>query len=570
MGLFDFMAKGKSKGTSSGSSDTQNSSQENENNGLPNNELAQTVQGSQVHPVGNLQYPSPELTPVDDLLKEIELPETTVDKLDIEAPLETTQANNISDLPQPVDTITPAQPTEEIASNNQVIDNSLTDLPSDDEIDKLLAQYSDANVTRESEQTTNLSPSSSDAIINSNETAQETTGPIISQFASTEADSTNAVNIETPEIPVPEVIPETGEVVQEHVPIDNTVIQNTNDAVTFTSPDGVVETINPTDLSAIAQFTNTTPIDNIDASFVSSTVENMPTNVDTAEMSDSIPHIGDEVSSVGVTNTEVSDKQDILMESTPENLNSNETTQTDYEGVENSVIPPMLPSVEQETRPKTNQDLFVLKNIRSIALVGLNDTDGVFDDVGSDLVNFSNALPLSTELIIDSSKMAGGELLRGVEKHVSITGVFLKPFFTNYSDIAEQVPARLNFRSILFSNYFEKISHIVHNAELIVVPLTSGLVNLANVSNLLAIQYIYGKQAKPVVLLGKEWRDFIDSLNLNEEESSSIRFADNVSELLELVKKLDVELFETVAVDSVQESVVDMREQGDETHFLRN
>jgi hypothetical protein len=504
------------------------------------------------------------------------------------------------------------KPIESKINNDSInMDIDASRLPSDEEIDRLLAQYSDTSLAESSSQTISASSIShpvQDSNLSANDLKmtdqsvvnQSNNGDfnVVSDVSPTQSSTTNSItsptntnlsvngildfssplsqsnpdintnlnfnpsksneitqpqdasSIPTGEIPMPNPITEVGEQLVEHPHIDNNIITQSPDAVTIRSSDGIVEVKNPADVSP--DFFNH-PAASTELSFKTADTS-VPQNFDQLQSEQTI--------------SDVKIKQDSYTNpglDTDKNLNNIDSDSLSTSASESPDIPVINNTNEIAnvvSAPKS------LKNIRSIALVGLNDSDNIFEDIAPEILKFIEKLPVQTEIILDSNKMVGEMLVKNVNPKTSITGVYLKPFFSNYSDVSEQYVSRLNYRVVLFSNYFEKLTHIIENSDLIVIPLTSGLVNLANVANFLALQYIYANQSKPVILFGIEWREFINSLNLNNEENASIRYADTAEDLIQSIVELDKSSYETVP--TLTENQIDLRKKGDEVSFILN
>ncbi|RMD76671.1 hypothetical protein D6810_03285 [Candidatus Dojkabacteria bacterium] len=369
------------------------------------------------------------------------------------------------------------------------------------------------------------------------------------------------------EIPLPQYVPEAGELEFQHFKVDNRAIQDSPQNVTVINPDGVVETMYREDDGVVETMNRRNDYSNdysTDFDDFRSNFQSQPNSEQSS--TEKMISSDEDYGSDGQTNlsfqsgsNEVSKGQGSL---TTEFVD--DPSRSEKEGQDESSDKLADNFIEQIDQKGQSINL---RSIRSISLVGLNDTEGVYEDLLSKLLNFIHSLPKNVEIIIDSNKMAGGDLLKKVDPKFSITGVYLKPFYSNYSDEAGSSVFRINYRYILYSNYFEKLTYIIDNSDVVVIPVTTGLVNLANVSVLLALQYIYRQQFKSVILWGLGWREFIEFMNLSAEESESIIYAETVDELLERLVEIDTSLYHQQK--QIQTVELDLRERGDEKVFLR-
>lgn len=273
-------------------------------------------------------------------------------------------------------------------------------------------------------------------------------------------------------------------------------------------------------------------------------------------------------------------EKDQVKEMPEVNLTQNEITESESDSVldnnmseqtpapSSAAVPVTTESMEEESKA---EPLNVFKNI---AIVGLNvqNSDQSVSEKLMELVRL-----LSTEktsFILDSGKGYGENLLNKLleRKDTKITGAYLKPFYSDYSDEPKAKINTESYSTAIFSNLDLKLKYLIKSADIFVMPYTSGLSNISLLFALVANSYLYYGQHKPLILLGKEWKTTVESLkstlNLSDVESEQFVVCDEPSDVLALIRKLDKEYSEKSSV-SVNK-VIDMRNESDESEYFVN
>lgn len=178
---------------------------------------------------------------------------------------------------------------------------------------------------------------------------------------------------------------------------------------------------------------------------------------------------------------------------------------------------------------------------------------------------------MNAKFYVDSNKGYGMDVITGASKFNSkVTGVYLKPFYSNYSDEAE-IDTQLNdYTSVIFSNIIERVKFLLREANVFIIPETSGLNNISLALLFSSLQFFYLGQHKPVIFLGLAWKNKMNDLkkafSLSEDEMSSMFFASTPEEAKTQIRKLDEESSSKPPLK--MKKVVDLRDGDDEREYL--
>jgi hypothetical protein len=223
----------------------------------------------------------------------------------------------------------------------------------------------------------------------------------------------------------------------------------------------------------------------------------------------------------------------------------------------------------ESTEPQT--ETLQLKYFRDVALVGLNSdsTDTAYINLVKSLVN---ALKTSAaRLIIDSSQGHGKAVLESLKDtgNLEVNGAYLRPYFSAYSDEPNgEVVDVKNYTETLFSNFVERLRYLYTSSELFIVLDSKGLVNLADISFLLAMQKMYYGKHKPVILFGSGWKNKMETLNnmLNDDEKDKVYVVKDVNELASVLKEIEEGYTKSNYYSTKR--VTDLRDIEDEKQFM--
>jgi hypothetical protein len=231
-------------------------------------------------------------------------------------------------------------------------------------------------------------------------------------------------------------------------------------------------------------------------------------------------------------------------------------------------------AVETKPEEKPTMETFhdtKLKVLDKVAFIGLNMT-GQNPSLSKKTKALSMALSqMGVEFFIDSNKGYGMDVISGASTNNSkVTGVYLKPFYSNYSDEAEIETQLNNYSSIIFSNILDRFKHLLKEAKIFIIPETTGLNNISTAMLFASLQFFYFGQHKPVIFFGLAWKNKFDELkkvfNLSDEEMKTMTFCSTNEEAIEAIKKLDSEFSGMPPVKMKQ--VVDLRDGDNEKEYL--
>ncbi len=212
-----------------------------------------------------------------------------------------------------------------------------------------------------------------------------------------------------------------------------------------------------------------------------------------------------------------------------------------------------------------------LKYFRDIALIGLNSevSDTAYVSQVRSLV--SSLKQSATRIIVDSSQGYGKEVLNELKdaQNLEVNGAYLRPYFSAYSDEPNgEIVDVKNYTETLFSNFIERLRYIYSSAELFIVLDSKGLVNLADISFLLAMQKMYYGKHKPVILFGAMWEAKMNTLNamLNDDEKEKVYVVKDMNALADVLKKIEEGYTKNNFYSTKR--VTDLRDIEDEKQFM--
>lgn len=247
-----------------------------------------------------------------------------------------------------------------------------------------------------------------------------------------------------------------------------------------------------------------------------------------------------------------------------------------------------IPSITQDVPEKVVEDVTMdeedvpdievapsttlqLKYFRDIALIGLNSevSDTAYVSQVRSLV--SSLKQSATRIIVDSSQGYGKEVLNELKdaQNLEVNGAYLRPYFSAYSDEPNgEIVDVKNYTETLFSNFIERLRYIYSSAELFIVLDSKGLVNLADISFLLAMQKMYYGKHKPVILFGARWESKMNTLNdmLNDDEKEKVYVVKDMNSLADVLKNIEEGYTKNNFYSTKR--VTDLRDIEDEKQFM--
>jgi len=276
---------------------------------------------------------------------------------------------------------------------------------------------------------------------------------------------------------------------------------------------------------------------------------------------------------------EFSKSREIVNQSSPINNNTSEENSSNLhtELMDNISLNNSLESKKDDIKAVDSEKESSYKNIltlnifKRIAIVGLNNTsiNSKLNDKMRELISLLAAS--LDEIILDSNKGYGNVILEEASKtEVKLTGVYLKPTYSNFSDESEVGINLKNYTSVIYSNFLERLKFLIKESDMFIVPETSGLNNFSELFTLLSIQYLYYGQNKPVILIGKDWLNiykvFKENFKFAEDQLKSINICSTAEEASTLIKQLDIDYSKKQSPNT--KKVIDKREENDEKEFF--
>lgn len=222
-------------------------------------------------------------------------------------------------------------------------------------------------------------------------------------------------------------------------------------------------------------------------------------------------------------------------------------------------------------KPKRKAGMKMKDKFRKVALVGLegNNLDPNF---GNAVNNFVKQLySQGMEVVLDSKEGLGEFALKGAtESQASAMGIYLKPYLSS-EDHSEEGDAKLGAgASVLYSNYFEWLRHLVKEGRMFIVFDTGGIGTLALLLNLLNISKMYKGKHKPIILFGDSWNGKIatlkNQLGASDIDDETFMVVSDSDQALQKISEIKLE-YKVESSDNIQK-IVDRRVEGDERDFL--
>ncbi|MEP7104176.1 MAG: hypothetical protein ABI721_05725 [Candidatus Dojkabacteria bacterium] len=250
--------------------------------------------------------------------------------------------------------------------------------------------------------------------------------------------------------------------------------------------------------------------------------------------------------------------------------------------VEETKVPELKTSVESVKTENLTQPIVTENKIEEVVDVDLKVFNRIaFVCLNSQSVNSSLSKKVKslaemfkntdTEIFIDSNKGYGMDVISGLAGTKNkLTAAYLKPFFSKYSDETTlDIPVE-NLAKTIFSNLKDRVQYLSKEANIFIIPETSGLTNLSQLMMFLSLQSMYYGTHKPVILFGMAWKNRMsslkDSFGLSQQEMSSMYFASTPEEAMDTIKQLDKEFSEKKLIAKSQ--VMDLRNEEEERNMI--
>lgn len=222
--------------------------------------------------------------------------------------------------------------------------------------------------------------------------------------------------------------------------------------------------------------------------------------------------------------------------------------------------------VENSSSVVSSIENFSISFFRTIGFVGLN-TQQTNLKVVEKLNELANKLAdFADVFIIDSAKGYAKTIFDTAKtKNIELTGMYLKPYHSTYSDEAE-LGDYDNFTVMMFSNSLDKVKNLIKESDIIVMPEINGLTNLSALFEIWSTNSLYPGQNKQLILLGKGWSTILTQLKtlfkLTDKELTYINVCLTTEEALAKISELDKEYLTKEAKQP--RKVIDLREEDDE------
>ncbi len=223
------------------------------------------------------------------------------------------------------------------------------------------------------------------------------------------------------------------------------------------------------------------------------------------------------------------------------------------------------PEKNIESTPVVQPTNFEMSFFRTIGFIGLNSQPNIkvvekVNELSSKLAEFAEVF------IIDSAKGYAKTIFDNAKsKGIELTGMYLKPFHSDYSDESELGDYE-DFTIIMYSNTADKIKNIIKESDLLIMPEVFGLNNLAILFEVWSTSSMYPGQNKPLILVGKGWTTILTQLKsmfkLTDSDLGFVSVCTTTEEALSRIKELDSVLI-TKEVKAPRR-VIDLREEDDE------
>ncbi len=272
----------------------------------------------------------------------------------------------------------------------------------------------------------------------------------------------------------------------------------------------------------------------------------------------------EEISAEPITTTDLN----MPVPTTVENVSETVTEQaaTLIEANENPVVIPAAEAAAEAAPTATVTPInFEMSYFKTVGFIGLNSQPN--SKVVEKITELSKRLSEFSEVfIIDSAKGYAKSVFESAkERGIDLTGMYLKPFHSEYSDEAD-LGDYDNFTVMMFSNTADKIKNIIKESDLLIMPEVFGLNNLGILFEVWSTSSMYPGQNKPIILLGKGWTAILSQLKnmfkLSDTDLSFVNVCTTTEEALAKIKELDSTLL-TKEVKAPRR-IIDLREEDDE------
>lgn len=216
-----------------------------------------------------------------------------------------------------------------------------------------------------------------------------------------------------------------------------------------------------------------------------------------------------------------------------------------------------------EKDPKVKKDKNILQKI---GISGLNSTEELYRQSLDNILAYCTKY--NTRVVFDSEVNLGINLAEMLNsKGVNATGIIYKPFEAEFiNDSAEVTTANAsNITTFYYSNVLEQIQFFIKESRAFIIFNDNTFVTYSLLVNLIYLIDLYKASSKPVILIGKGWRNKLESivmdLQIDAEVKKYITILDNANEIEKILLEKNNNLSN---LSSLAPKVIDRRLQGDE------
>lgn len=222
-------------------------------------------------------------------------------------------------------------------------------------------------------------------------------------------------------------------------------------------------------------------------------------------------------------------------------LNSNENKQT-----ENKIVQEKVQDKEPDYKTYLNE---IEGSLDTCAFVGLNTKQTIKFVSDSLRIAARELSKKGYKINIDSNKGYGLSVVDGCRDtenegtEINLTGFYLKPFFSSFSDQIDLFVDINNYTYKLYSNIFEKTKDIITESNVFIVPEINTINNYMIFFSLLNLSYLYKNRSKHILIFGRGWqakvKEIFSIMKIDEQSLENFYFCTNLKELFETIVMIE-------------------------------
>lgn len=208
---------------------------------------------------------------------------------------------------------------------------------------------------------------------------------------------------------------------------------------------------------------------------------------------------------------------------------------------------------------------------KKIGFFGLNGPNS--QDIPAEAVSnlIKRLVEKDIEIIIDSKNGIGETVISKLaDLKKTYTGVYLTPLMSDKAEAVNESIINKEGSAVLYSSYIERLRHLAKEPRLHVFFDAGGLANTTLFLSLWSIASLYPDNHKPIVLVGQNWKNFVNLLsqngNIDENEMKVLTFVDSADQVLKTIENLNISFPSVTNTRPIR--IVDRRVEGDESDFI--